>query len=129
MAAGREDHRHAGGVASGYDLFVALGAARLDYRLHAGGYAGLGAVGEGEEGVRGHRGTVERSARLLDGEAHRVDAAHLPRADAYRREVLGKHDRVRAHVLAHLPREEQLAPLRLARLALGDDAHVLAHLD
>ena len=67
-------------------------------------------------------------ARLLEREPHRVDAAHLAGADPDRPQVLGDHDRVRGDVLADAPGEEQVAPVRLARLAADDD-HRLAVLD
>ena len=48
----------------------------------------LGTVGEGEEGVGGERGAGEQlglgGAGLLDRDAHGVDPAHLPGADADR---------------------------------------------
>jgi len=52
-----------------------------------------------------------KCARLLDRDAHRVDAAHLPRSDPDRRTIARDHDRVRAHVAADRPREQQLLPL------------------
>ena len=67
-------------------------------------------------------------ARLLDRDPHGVDAAHLPGADPDRLQVADEHDCVRRDVLAHAPREQQVAPLRLADLA-GDDLHRLAILD
>src|SRR6187551_251855 len=45
---------------------------------------------------------------------------------AIRTESTRQHDRIRAHVLAHSHREEQLAPLLLRRLPCGRDAHQLA---
>ena len=55
-------------------------------------------------------------ARLLDRDPHRVHAAHLPGADPDRRAAGGDHDRVRAHVAADRPGEQQVLPLLLARL-------------
>jgi hypothetical protein len=52
-------------------------------------------------------------ARLLDCDPDGVDAAHLPRADADRREILRDDDRVRRHVLADAHREHEVAPLPL----------------
>src|SRR4051812_23312341 len=127
VAAVREDHRDAGRVRGVDDLEVALRPAGLDDRGHARVDRRLGAVGEREEGVRGERGALQlasRLARLVEREADGVDAAHLPRADSHRREPVREHDRVRANVLAHLPAEQHLAPLGLARLALRDDLHL-----
>ena len=54
----------------------------------------LGAVGEREERVAGEHRAVHRHLGLLERQAHRVDPAHLPGADAHRREVAREHDRV-----------------------------------
>ena len=70
------------------DLGVALRAARLDDRPHAGVDRQLRAVGEREERVGGQHRAVERQpgrGRLVDRDPHRVDAAHLPGADPDRR--------------------------------------------
>ena len=75
------------------------------------------AVGEREERVaREHRAgrVVAELAGLLERDPHRVDAAHLAGADADRLQALREHDRVRAHVLADAPGEQQVAPLLLA---------------
>ena len=52
--------------------------------------AELRAVGEREEGVGGERRAVERGLRLLEREAHGVDAAHLTGADARRSRARGR---------------------------------------
>src|SRR5689334_2145779 len=91
------------------DLAVALRAAGLDDRRDAGVERELRAVREREERVARERRAAEVVpvlARLLDGDAHRVDAAHLPGADADRLQILGDHDRVRGDVLADAPGEE-----------------------
>ena len=62
-----------------------------------------------------------RVGRLQGGDARRVDAAHLPGADADRRAVLGVDDGVRLDVLGHLEGEQQIGELRWRRLALGHD--------
>ena len=90
-----------------------------------------GPSGNGKKASRGEHGAVEVVAvlaRLLDRDPHRVDARHLPGADADRAQALGDHDRVRGDVLADAPGEEQVAPVRLVRLAADDD-HPLAVLD
>src|SRR4029077_18980424 len=90
----------------------------------------LRAVREWEEGVRGHYRAGRRVpvlARLLERDPNRVDAAHLPRADADRLQVVGEDDRVRSDVLADAPRKEQVAPGHLARRA-ADELHPLAAL-
>ena len=69
-----------------------------------------------------------RVAGLVDRDPHRVDPAHLPGADPDRRAVLGKHDRVRAHVAADLPGEQQVAPLLLGRLRRRRHRHRVAAL-
>src|SRR3954462_15115170 len=55
--------------------------------------------------------------RLVERELDGVDAARLARADADCREALGDHDRIRADVLADAPREQEISPQLLARLA------------
>ena len=59
--------------------------------------------------------------RLLEREADRVDAAHLPGADPDRLQVLGDHDRVRGDVLGDAPGEEEVAPARLVGCDSDDD--------
>ena len=96
--------------------WIERGHARVERELRA--------VGEREERVaREHRAgrVVAELARLLERDPHRVDAAHLAGADPDRLQALREHDRVRAHVLAHAPGEQQVAPLLLADAA-GDDA-------
>ena len=113
------------------DLVVALRAARLDERGDAGVERELRPVGEREERVaREHRAgrVVAELAGLLDRDPHGVDAAHLAGADADRLAALREHDRVRAHVLADAPGEQQVAPLLLVDGA-GDDLHRLAVVD
>ena len=61
-------------------------------------------------------------------QAHRVDAAHLARADAGGGPVLSQHDRVGAHVRAHPPCEEQFLALGVGGRAPGHDLHVLPRL-
>src|SRR6266508_2268692 len=68
-----------------------------------------------------------RRPGLLDRNSRRVDSARLPTADAERLEALCEHDRVRPDVLAHAPREEEIAPLVFRRGAF-DDLHVLSSL-
>src|SRR5215207_9108896 len=120
VAPAGEDHRAAGGFDGGDDLLVALRPARLDDRSHARLERDLGAVGEGDERVRGQHCAAEVVAvfsSLLDRDPDGVDAARLPAADPQRLETLREHDRVRGHVLRDPPGEEQVAPDRLARLA------------
>ncbi len=61
-------------------------------------------------------------ARLVDRDADGVDAAHLAGADPDRLPVARDHDRVRAHVSAHAPREQRVLPLRRVEVA-GHDLH------
>ena len=110
----------------GDHLVVALRAAGLDDRLDAGGHGGPRAVVEREERVGRQRGAGRPVARLLDRQPHRVDAAALAGADADRRQVAGDHDRVRPHVLAQPPREQQVAPAALVGRGLADHPHRVA---
>src|SRR5215203_3048426 len=84
VAPAGEDHRAAGGFDGGDDLLVALRPARLDDRSHARLERDLGAVGEGDERVRGQHCAAEVVAvlsSLLDRDPDGVDAARLPAAD------------------------------------------------
>src|SRR4051794_40475622 len=83
VAAPGEDHRRTGAPDGGDHLVVTSRAARL----HDGGRPALerelGPIAEREERVGGKRGACEvkgELARLLDGDPHGIDAAHLPRA-------------------------------------------------
>ena len=60
----------------------------------------------------------------FERDADGVDAAHLAGTDADRPQLLGEHDRVRGHVLADRPGEEQIRPLGLVRRS-ADDLHRL----
>src|SRR4051812_20440971 len=82
VPAGREHHRDARAVAGLDHVLVALRAARLDDRPHAGLDRQLGAVRKREERVRREGRADEVAPRFLDREPHRVDPAHLARADA-----------------------------------------------
>ena len=79
-----EDHRRTGLIDRCDHLGVPLRAAGLDEGRDAGAERQLRAVGEGKERIRGQHGVLERVsvlARLLEGDPHRVDAAHLAGAD------------------------------------------------
>ena len=52
---------------------------------------------------------------------HRVDAAHLPGADADRLPFAREHNRIGLHMLGHNPAEEHGAPLGVGGSALGDN--------
>ena len=115
-------------VAGGDHLVVALRAAGLDQRAVAPALIAVsGPSGKGknaseataEPASSSWASAAERLAGLVDRDPDRVDAAHLAGADPERRPVLGEDDRVRAHVPADLPREQQVGPLLLGRLGLG----------
>ena len=104
-------------------LVVALRAARLDDPGDAGLERSLRAVGKREERIGREHGAANVVAvllRFLQRELDGVDAARLAAADADRREILRQHDRVRTDVLAHPPREHEVAPACLVRIAAGD---------
>src|SRR5215218_7355237 len=125
VATACEDHRDTGRVGGGDHLGVPHRPARLDDRADARIDRELRTVGEGEEGVGGHRGALHGSLlRLLQGDSHGVDAAHLAGADADGRATSRQHDCVGADVLADAPREQQLAPLGVGRLPLRRDRHL-----
>src|SRR5437763_10759295 len=97
-----------------HDFGIPLRPARLDDRRHAGFERELGPVGEGEERIAGEYGAahvVPVLARLLERDLDGVDATHLAGADTDRLVVPRDHDRVRGHVTADLPGEEQILEL------------------
>ena len=65
-------------------------------------------------------GRLRRVGGLDRGDPRRIDAAHLPGADADRRAVLGVDDGVRLHVLRDAEGEEEVGrtPLRSARASV-----------
>ena len=65
-------------------------------------------------------------AGLVERDLHGLDAAHLAGADAERLQVLGDDDRVRVHVLADAPGEEEVAPELLVGLVAGANLHPFA---
>ena len=93
------------------DLVVALRAARLDHAVTPASSASCGPSANGKNASEASEAPSGRGRAPppSQGDAHRVDAAHLACADADRLQVLREHDRVRADVLAHPPREEQVA--------------------
>jgi len=125
VAAAGHDHCRAG-IADGLEhLAVSLRAAWLDDRRDPGLERDARTVREGEEGVRGEHGPLERVtelAGLVHRDADGVDAARLPAADAERLPSASDHDRVGDDVLGDRPREEEVVPHRGARVA-ADDVH------
>src|SRR4051812_14345503 len=114
-----------------HDEVVALRSARLDDRAHAPFEREGRPVGEREERVRGEHGAVgvvPELGGLVERYANGVHPAHLAGADADRGEIRGDDDRVRQDVLAHAPREDEIAPLLLVRRAC-DDGPAVAVLD
>ena len=61
-------------------------------------------------------------ARLLDGDARRVDPAHLACADPECLTAAGEHDRVRGDVLRDRPGEQEVVPHRRVGVT-ADDVH------
>src|SRR5690349_17049559 len=93
-----EYHGDAELVGRGDHLVVAHAATWLYHRLRARPPDHLDAVAEGEEGVGGDHRSLERQSGFLRfqlGDACRVDAAHLPRADTECASVLAEDDGVR----------------------------------
>src|SRR5581483_12201989 len=78
----RKDHRDVVLVGGSDHFVVAHRAARLDDRSHPRLRRFVNAVAEGEEGVRRHYRAGQRQLSFCRAELHRINAAHLPRADA-----------------------------------------------
>ena len=87
--------------------------------------ASSASLGPSANGKNASEASDEAVAALDPVAAHRdlhgVHAAHLAGADPERRLAVGEDDRVGLHVPADAPGEEQVAPLGLGRLPLGDD--------
>src|SRR4029078_8533264 len=104
-------------------LVVADAAARLDDSDGAVVGDDRETIAKRKERIGGHDRIRERQARLLRlqrGDACRVDAAHLPGADAERAAVAAIDDRVRLDEPCDAPREEQVGDLRVGRMRAGD---------
>ncbi len=79
------------------------------------------ASGKGKKASEPTTAPLRSQLRLLDRQACRVDAAHLPGADADGDQILGHHDRVGLDVLRDAEGEEEIAPLLLGRVSTGRD--------
>src|SRR3990172_11092651 len=117
----REDHRNAVLVGRPYHLFVPYRPAGLDDGGDAVLRGHVDVVPEREEGVRGHYRALDLEASvsgLLRGYPRRIYAGHLSGAYADRPAVSGEDDCVALHVLADVPREEEVFELLFVRPAL-----------
>src|SRR5512140_2731092 len=79
-----EDHGYHQAVGGFNHVVVAYRAARLDHCADAELRRFLDPVGEGEECVRRHDTTFHGEHGLRAGQLHRIDAAHLPGANAHK---------------------------------------------
>ena len=112
-------------------LVVAARAARLDDRGRAGVERDLRPVGEGEERVGGERragrswpNSAAFSTAIRTASTRLIWPAPIPIVcRSFARTIAFDGD-----VLAHPPREDEIAPLRLAQLA-GDELPAVALLD
>ena len=122
-----EDHGHAMLVGGGDDFGIPHRTARLDQRGHASFRRGVDAIPEREEGVGGHDRAGDGQSgvlRLDGGNAGRVDAAHLPGADADGLLILRVDDRVGFDELGYPPGEQQIGQLVFGRGPSGHDLQV-----
>src|SRR5262245_5869174 len=110
MAATGEDHRQAVRVARGDDMHVSWCA---DWMNDRGGL--VEGIVEWEKRIGGKCSAAGAGGRFLDGDFHRIHAAHLPCADPNHRLRLRKHDRIRLHVATYGPSETQVAELGVGR--------------
>ena len=86
-----------------------------------------GPSANGKNASRGEHRALERVAvlaGLLDGDAHRVDAAHLAGADAEGLAVAGEHDRVRELCLTTVHAKRRSSQAGVGELA-ADDVHLV----
>ena len=87
-------HRSRPGIDGGDDLVVADRPTRLNEGFDAGSQANFDRIRERIEGIRGAGRANRAIACLGDGEAGRVEPAHLPRADPDQRALTHEHDGV-----------------------------------
>src|SRR5271154_5768228 len=121
-----EDHGEAEAVGGGDDFGVFDGAARLNHGGGAGFGGVLDAVGEGEKGVGGDYGSLQRFLRFHYRDLDGIDAAHLAGADAERGGILGEDDGVGFNVLADFPGELEIGEFGWRGSTLGDDGEFFA---
>ena len=134
MAHAGHRHHDSGGIGGGDYLVVGLGTARLDHRRGAGLDQRGKSVGKREKRIRGgHRPDGARRvpsmvggrvARLLCGNAGRIDTAHLAGADTDGAAVAGEDDGVRFHMLADAPGEHHVVDLTCIGLCLCHDPQI-----
>ena len=120
MPAAREDHRGAGPRDGGDHFVVAARAARLDDRGDTGLERELRPVREGEEGVGGERradGSWPNSAAFSTAIRTASTRLFWPAPMPIVCRSFDEHDGVRGDVLADAPGEDEVAPLRLVKLA------------
>ena len=116
-------HTHVVLLAEVDAVLVVDAAAGMGHGHDAGLVGYLHAVGEGEEGVAGHDGTVEVEVEALgfgDGLAQGVDAAGLARAAGVELTALGEHDGVALGVFDEDGGEGQVFGLLFRYLGAGD---------
>ncbi len=129
------EHHGDTGLVGGIDYRLIIHrAARLDHRGRPGCDRRQEAVREREKGIGGnHRILRQRLAqpRRLGGilglpmrRAARIDAAHLPRADAHGGPVPDIDHGVRLDVLGHFLGDQQVGHLRVGRRFLGHHPHL-----
>src|SRR5580658_10788923 len=111
MAHAGKDHRHVVRIGGGDDFGVTLAAARLDDGADAVAGGHVEVIAKRQERIRCHHRAGETQVfvgRLHRREARRVNAAHLPGADAECALLACEDDGVRFDELAHLPGEAQI---------------------
>src|SRR5579875_1650624 len=116
-----EHHRQAMFLARLDRFSVAHGAAGLDDCGDAGAGSLIDVVAEGKERIECQHRPVTAFAGFAHGNLHRINAAHLPGADAYYHAALAQHDGVALDVLAYQPGETQIAHFLLGGCAFGHD--------
>src|SRR5262249_17412511 len=93
----------------------------LDDGRDAGASGLIDIITEGEERIGSEHAPLASLARFTHHQVNRIDAAHLPRADADDHAGFAQHDGVALDVLAHQPRETQIAHFLLGRCAFRHD--------